>query len=110
MLVGHPAYLVDIKAMEKAITGLKPRYIPEQQLRNTQLIRNTVHDGDIIGIVTTKAGLDISHLGIAVWHKDGLHMLNASSIYHKVVEDNDLLYTYLKRKKTSVGIRIVRPY
>jgi hypothetical protein len=96
--------------MEQSITGMKPRYIPEQNLKNTKLLRSTVHDGDIIGIVTTKAGLEISHLGIAVWHKDGLHMLNASSMYHKVVEDNNLLYTYLKNKKTSTGIRIARAY
>jgi len=31
-------------------------------------------------------------------------------MYHKVVEDNNLLYTYLKNKKTSTGIRIARAY
>jgi hypothetical protein len=110
LLVAHPAFVGKIKAMEQSITGMKPRYIPEQNLKNTKLLRSTVHDGDIIGIVTMKAGLEISHLGIAVWHKDGLHMLNASSMYHKVVEDNNLLYTYLKNKKTSTGIRIARAY
>lgn len=73
-------------------------------------MRNTVHDGDIIGIVTTKAGLEISHLGIAVWHKDGLHMLNASSLKHKVIEDSNLLRTYLKKQKSAIGIRTVRAY
>lgn len=110
MMVTHPSYIAKIKAMEQSITGQKPRYIPEQNIKNTNLLRNAVHNGDIIGIVTTKAGLEISHLGIAVWHKDGLHMLNASSLYHKVVEDRNLLYTYLQKQKTGIGIRIARAY
>lgn len=109
MLTGKPEWVRKIKAMEESITGLKPRYIPTSAVDNSNLLRKTVHDGDIIGIVTTKEGLEISHLGIAVWHKDGLHMLNASSLYHKVVEDSNLLRTYLRKQKTALGFRIVRP-
>lgn len=109
MLTGKPEWVKKIKAMEESITGLHPRYIPTSAIDNGKLMRSTVHNGDIIGIVTTKAGLEISHLGIAVWHKDGLHMLNASSVSHKVVEDNNLLKTYLKKQKTALGFRIVRP-
>lgn len=109
MLVAHPEWVGKIADMEKAITGLKPRYIPKSALNNTKLLRSTVHNGDIIGLVTTKSGLEISHLGIAVWHKDGLHMLNASSLQHKVVEDGDLLKSYLSKRKSEKGIRIVRP-
>lgn len=109
MLVSHSEWVSKIAAMEKGITGLKPRYIPKAALNNSKLLRSTVHNGDIIGLVTTKDGLEISHLGIAVWHKDGLHMLNASSLQHKVVEDSALLKTYLSKRKTEKGIRIVRP-
>lgn len=109
MLKGKPEWIRQIGNMEKAITGLKARYIPTAAINNGRLMRQTVHDGDIIGIVTTKQGLEISHLGIAVWHNDGLHMLNASSLYHKVVEDSDLLKTYLGKRKTEKGIRVARP-
>lgn len=108
MLNGKPEWVGKIKAMEESVTGLRPRYIPTSSVDNSALLRSTVHDGDIIAIVTTKEGLEISHLGIAVWHKDGLHMLNASSIYHKVVEDGNLLKKYLLRQKSAVGIRTVR--
>lgn len=109
MLTGKPEWVKKIKAMEQSITGLHPRYIPKSAVENTKLMRSTVHNGDIIAIVTTKSGLEISHLGIAVWHNDGLHMLNASSLYHKVVEDNNLLKKYLYNQKSGLGIRIVRP-
>ena len=109
MLTGKPQWVKEIAAMEKSITGLKVRYIPKAVVNNTALMRKTVHDGDIIAIVTKKAGLEISHLGIAAWHKDGLHMINASSLYHKVVEDSNLLKTYLYNQKSGLGIRIIRP-
>ena len=95
MLKGKQQWIKQIADMEKSITGTRQKYIPTKAVTNSNVVRKTVHNGDIIAIVTTKAGLEISHIGIAVWHKDGLHMLNASSLYHKVVEDNNLLQTYL---------------
>lgn len=109
MLKGKSQWVKEIAEMEKSITGTKQRYIPKTAVTNSSLLRRTVHNGDIIAIVTTKKGLEISHIGIAAWHKDGLHMLNASSLYHKVVEDNNLLRTYLSKQTSALGIRIVRP-
>lgn len=109
MLSRRAQWVRQIAEMEKSITGTRQRYIPKSAVNNSRLLRKTVHNGDIIAIVTTKKGLEISHLGIAVWHSDGLHMLNASAIYHRVVEDNNLLKTYLYHQKSALGIRIVRP-
>lgn len=108
MLTGRKDWVAKVAAMERQITGLKPRYIPKSALDNSKLLRSTVHDGDILALVTTKAGLEISHVGIAVWHDDGLHLLNASSLHHKVVEDSDLLRTYLGKRKSAKGIRVAR--
>ena len=72
------------------------------------ILRSAIHDGDIIAITTSKAGLDTSHIGIAVWHKDGLHMLNASQIHKKVVEEPMTLYQYMQKHPSQTGIRIVR--
>ena len=71
-------------------------------------MREAVHDGDIICIVTSADGLDIAHLGIAVWHADGLHMIDASSLHKKVVEEDMTMRQYLERRKNALGIRIVR--
>ena len=104
----HPEYLPTIARQERELTGKKFRYIPTAQLLNTETVRGAVHDGDIIGIVTQAPGLDIAHLGIAVWHDDGLHMIDASSLQKKVVEETITLKQYLQRRKNALGIRVIR--
>lgn len=108
MLSGKSDWIKQIAGMERSITGLHVKYIPKSRIDNSSLLRKTVHDGDIIAIVTNKSGLEISHLGIAVWHNDGLHLLNASSIHHKVVEEPMLLRTYLYKQPSRLGIRTLR--
>ncbi len=109
MLKGKPQWVKQIAEMEESITGTKQKYMPTNAVTNSKVTRKAVHDGDIIAIVTKKAGLEISHVGIAVWHNDGLHMLNASSLNHKVIEDGELLQTYLRKQTSALGIRIARP-
>ena len=62
----------------------------------------------VIDFITNIAGLDTQHIGLAAWHADGLHLLNASSIHHKVVEEPMTLRQYLYRHKTMPGIRVLR--
>lgn len=107
MLVKNPSWIKDISEMENELNGREYRYIPKSEIANTDVFRNAIHDGDIIAITTSKRGLDTSHVGIAVWHKDGLHLFNASSVHHRVVEEAMTLYTYMKRHPSQVGIRIV---
>ena len=107
-LKANPQLVPLIRKQEQALTGLKVRYIPKTTVRNTRLLRNTIHDGDIIAITCNKKGLDIAHLGFAVWRKDGLHLLNASSLHKKVVEEPMTLYRYLQKHSTFTGIRIIR--
>ena len=108
MLAAHPEDTAAIRQQEVDITGNTYAFIPQEQLNNDALLRQTIHDGDIIAIITTKDGLDTQHVGIAVWHSDGLHLLNASSIHHKVVEEKMTLQQYLMRHPSMPGIRVVR--
>ena len=108
MLTVNPQDVPMIREMEKRIEGKKYRYIPKQQLYNNRQLRNTIHDGDIIVIITNIKGLDTQHIGIAAWHADGLHLLNASSIHHRVIEEPMTLRQYLYKHPTMPGIRIVR--
>ncbi|MBQ6032996.1 MAG: DUF1460 domain-containing protein [Prevotella sp.] len=108
MLTVNPQDVPMIREMEKRIEGKKYRYIPKQQLYNNQLLRKTIHDGDIIVIITNIKGLDTQHIGIAAWHADGLHLLNASSIHHRVIEEPMTLRQYLYKHPTMPGIRVVR--
>lgn len=108
MLNAHKEWLPEIKAMEDRVSHTTFSYIPKQQLKDSNKYRDYINDGDIIAIVTDKAGLDVSHVGLASWHKDGLHLLNASLLHKKVIDEPMTLYQYLQRQKTSVGITLVR--
>lgn len=98
-----------IRANEEKVNGTVVRYIPKSKVGGNRQALSMIHDGDIIALVTTKDGLDVSHLGLAVWGKDGkLHLMNASMIYHKVVLDKNTLYDYQQRQKSQTGIRVIR--
>ena len=107
-LKANAALIPEIRAQEQSLTGMKVRYIPKRLLRNSALLRKAVKDGDILAITCNKKGLDIAHLGFAVWRSDGLHLLNASMIHKKVVEEPMTLYQYMQKHKTHTGIRVVR--
>lgn len=98
----------DIAEMEKYFDGKTYRYIPKAKLKNPESLQAYIKDGDIIAIVTNTKGLDISHIGFAAWHKGNLHLLNASSIHKKVVEEPMSLYKYMMRHPSQTGIRIIR--
>lgn len=107
-LKNHPELVPQIRQQEQALTGKTARYIPKADIKNTTLMRQTVKDGDIIAITCNKPGLDIAHLGFAVWRADGLHLLNASQTRRRVVEEPMTLRYYLSKHPTFTGIRIIR--
>ena len=108
MLNGNAVRLKGIKALENSINGKSYRYIPKTKIDNNSLFRKTILDGDIIVIITNKKGLDTTHIGIASWHSDGLHLLNASSIHKKVIDEPMTLRTYMSKHPSQIGIRVCR--
>ena len=104
----HPEYLPQIRQLEQQVSGQQFRYIPKSAMKNYAALRQAVVDGDIIAITCRKKGLDIAHLGFAVWKNGKLHLLNASQLHHKVVEEPKTLYDYLQEHPTHTGIRIIR--
>jgi len=104
----HPEYITEIRKMEQKLSGLRFRYIPKEKVNDAKTLQKAVFDGDIIAITTNKKGLEIAHLGLAVWKKGTLHLLNASQIHKKVVEEPMTLYSYLQKHPSHTGIRIIR--
>ncbi len=100
-----------IKKMEQSLCGKQYRFIPKRLLqRGTSQLKKYIKNGDIIAIVTSKAGLDIAHLGIASWHSDGtLHLINASQIHKKVIDEPMTLYNYIQKHPSQLGIRVIKP-
>ena len=107
-LRAHLEYVTEISQMEQQLNGRQFRFIPKTDVKNTREMREAVHDGDIIAITCNKPGLDIAHLGFAVWKQDGLHLLNASQLHKKVVEEPMTLFEYLQKHPSHTGIRIIR--
>lgn len=108
-LKAHPEWVDSIARLEQRYNGDDGFYLPEAATGLDRKELGFIRDGDLVAIVTRKAGLDYSHLGFAVWGSDGrLHLLNASSIHHKVVEEPKTLRQYLREHPTSVGVRVFR--
>ena len=67
-----------------------------------------IKNGDILAITTDIKGLDVVHVGFSFWMGEKLHLLHASSVAKKVIEDSLSLYEYSKNKKAHTGVRVVR--
>jgi Protein of unknown function (DUF1460) len=94
-----------MKAVENAITKREKYYIPKDQISEME---NKIRDGDIIAVTNRLEGMDIAHTGFAIWKNGRVHMLHASSQYHKVVMTDVPLADYLKNNKGQTGIMIGR--
>ena len=106
MRKGKQDDIARIRKYEEEINGTTVRYIPSNLLNRDRKTLRYVQAGDILALVTSRDGLDISHVGIAEWGADGkLHLLNASSIYKKVVLDDVPLYDYMMKYDHRLGIR-----
>ncbi len=105
------ALIAEIRQYEQTLNGKEYKYIPKRLLqRNIKALKKYIHNGDIIAIVTNKQGLDIAHIGLAQWHNDGtLHLLNASQIHKKVIDEPMTLYNYMMKHPSQIGIRVVQP-
>ena len=104
----HPDYVAEIRRMEQRVTGQQFRFVPKTRVGRSAELRKVVKDGDIIAITCKKAGLDIAHLGFAVWKDGNLHLLNASQLHKQVVEESMTLWQYLRQHPSQTGIRIIR--
>ena len=102
------AWAVDsMHAIEQRYAHYPTHYIGKEHLNlppNELPIRN----GDILALVTTIHGLDVTHLGFAVWQGKTLHLMHASMKQGKVIIDEQSLYDYLRNRKNCPGVRVVR--
>jgi hypothetical protein len=67
-----------------------------------------IKNGDIIAFATKDEGLDVVHVGFAIWQGKNLHLLHASSKEGGVVISATTIVAYLKSNKKFIGITIAR--
>ncbi len=109
MLRGDREALRLIRQHEGEGSGQSVSYIPKDFLAGDSTQLTAIRDGDILALVTSKDGLDVSHLGLAEWGGDGcLHLLNASQTRGKVVLEPMTLHTYMSRHPSQLGVRVIR--
>ena len=103
----NPALVEVMASIEKTWQGVEIFYIPKDklQLSSDEL---KIKNGDILTITTNIKGLDVVHVGFAFWREGRLHLLHASSVAKKVIEDPLSLYEYSKNKKAHIGVRVIR--
>lgn len=105
-LASSPENRTIMRNYEEKLSGQVVHYVPKSILPVKGF--KWIHPGDIITIVTNKEGLDIAHLGIAVYQNGELHLLNASSIDRKVEISKEPFCRMLESSKTWLGFRVVR--
>ncbi len=102
--------LEKVKAVEENMnTHMNTRklfYITKDKI---SAIEDKLQNGDIIGITTSVAGLDIAHEGFVLKKNGHAYLLHASSELKKVVVSDETIAEYLARHKTQTGIMVARP-
>lgn len=107
-LKSNPVFQKTIHDYEVKYNGRKFYYLPKHKLKYDESRLSSINTGDIIAIVTNKNGLDISHVGFAVWINGKLHLMHASSLKRKVIIDDLTLYEYSMKQKSNLGMRVFR--
>ena len=80
------ALVSEMKAVEARWQGVEVSYLPKGRLAENPKHLG-IKNGDILAITTNIKGLDVVHVGFACWIGERLHLLHASSIAKKVMED-----------------------
>ncbi|MDL2212669.1 DUF1460 domain-containing protein [Bacteroides sp. OttesenSCG-928-D19] len=105
-LANSPENTSKMAQIEKQISGQKINYVSKENLPLDGF--PWIKNGDIIAFTTNIPGLDISHMGIAIYLKGNLHLLHASPNHKKVVVEKIALNRQLIRNKNATGIRVLR--
>lgn len=104
-LKAHPEWVVTMAGYEEAAAKRNPFYVPKEQLRDCV---GKLRSGDLIGIATSKKGLDCSHTGILLLENSRVAFLNASSRFKAVHVEPDFS-AYLDGIPSDIGIMVARP-
>ena len=97
--------LIAVKKVEERLSAMQHYLLPKEELLSTQ---DKIRDGDLIALVTTIDGLDLSHVGIAVYVNSELHLMHASSFSKKVEISKVSLFEMLRNRSSCPGIMVAR--
>jgi hypothetical protein len=102
----NPELVPAMRQIEARLEHVPFDFIPKQQIAACE---PRIQSGDIIGIVTHRAHVFCSHVGLALRTQDGVcHFMHASLTHKKVVVDRSI-HDYLAGIKSHAGIVVARP-
>jgi len=108
-LAAHPELIPKIKQYEDQINSREMKFIPMDKLGGVEPLLKT---GDIVGVCTTEAGIDIAHTGLVYRDGDGVpHFIDASSSKSrmKVTIEAGPISGTLRWSKKLTGAMFARP-
>lgn len=104
-LNGKEDLIGKIKAKESEINSREYYYLPTEEIEKRA---SQIKSGDMVGLVTTIPGIDISHVGIIYKEGKKLTFIHASSTHKKVVINKEPLSEYVKGTGRNTGIVLAR--
>lgn len=105
-LKANPDYVSVITAQEREISNKTYSFIPKEKIGD---VDHLLREGDIIGLTTSIAGLDVAHVGVLVEVEGKLHLLHASQSSYKVEVSDEPIASFLKPNSKNTGIIVARP-
>lgn len=108
-LAAHPELIPTIKKLEDEINSRELMFVPLDKLAEAE---SHLQTGDIVGVATTEAGIDIAHTGLCIKDEQGVvHFMDASSSkkhYRVTFEDGPISKT-LNWSRKLTGAMFARP-
>jgi hypothetical protein len=95
----------EIRKIEKIISRRKLYVLPKTKFSSAE---EKIKTGDIIALASPVEGLDVAHVGFALWCGKKLHLLNASRKEECVVVSAKPLIDYLRQNKKYAGLIVAR--
>lgn len=102
----NPSLVDSVRGVELALNEREWYWIPQDRIDEAA---PGIQEGDIIGITTSIAGLDVSHTGLATWVADRLHLLHAPDVGHPVEISAQPLGDKVRTSRLQTGIVVARP-
>ncbi|WP_299583136.1 N-acetylmuramoyl-L-alanine amidase-like domain-containing protein [uncultured Sunxiuqinia sp.] len=106
VLKANPKLVQTLAGQEKAISGRSYYFIPKEEVEKQEA---NLQEGDLVGLATSIAGLDVTHVGIVVVVNGRRHLMHASTSAMQVVISEEPLADFLQAKKSYTGLLVARP-
>lgn len=104
-LASNPLLIPRLATVEKINNSRTHYYIPKAEIPS---ITKLIKDGDIICFTTSVKGLDVTHVGYALWEGGQLTFIHASTSAHKILINSVSLADYCNSIRSNTGIIVVR--